>query len=182
MATVPTPFTATAGDKLSASTWNTGVKDVFNWLLNGVPRCHVFDASGNSCAVSTPKLILFDGETYDNDGMHDTAVNPSRIYFQTAGRYDVDIQITMPEIGTYTRMDLNVRLNSGGVVGGGTQLRLQPYSDTVQAMPIVHFRFKRVFVAGDYLEVFLNQTSAATRVTVNSSLATRVFAEWLSTT
>lgn len=182
MATVPTPFTATAGDKLSATTWNAQVRDVFNWLLTGFPRVHAFDATGNTCVATVGKLIQFDGETYDTDSMHDTAVNNSRIVFQTAGRYDIDVLIGMPAIGAYSQMDMHVRLNSGGSIAGGSAIRVQPFSDSIQAMPGLLFRAKRFMNAGDYIEVFILQNSSASRLTVALSTATRVQCEWLSTT
>lgn len=182
MATVPTPFSATSGDKLSAATWNTGVRDVFNWLLNGFPRVHAFDASGNSCAITVGKLIVLDGESYDTDNMHDTVTNPSRVTFTTGGRYDVDVYVNMPAVGAYSQLDMHVRLNSGGSIAGGAAIRVQPFSDSIQAMPGCLFRFRRLFTAGDYIEVFIIQTSSATRVTTALSTATRVLADYLSAT
>lgn len=182
MVSVPTPLDPTAGDKLSATTFDAGVRDPLNFLMDGFPRVHAWDTTGNVCVIGVAKLILFDAETYDTDNMHDPVTNNSRITFTTAGRYDVNIMITMPAIGAYTQMDLNIRLNSGGSSAGGSSLRSQPYSDTIQAMPTIIFPFKRVFVATDYIEVFLTQSSSANRTTAPTSLATRVFAERLSAT
>lgn len=182
MATVPTAYDAVAAHKLTAVELDAGIKDPLNFLLDGAPRCHVSDATGNVCTSGAAyKLIQWDNEVYDNDTMHDTAGTPYRVTFTTAGRYEIDILITMPA-ATYTNLDLNVRLNSAGSSSGGTQLRVQPFSDGTQAMPGISFRFKRVFIATDYIEIFVSQTSGASRTTAASGLATRLYAERLSAT
>lgn len=181
MATIPTPYDATSGTKASAAAFDAGVKDVLNYLLDGVPRAHVYDASGLSMANGVATLVTFDSETYDNDSMHSTASNTSRIVFTTAGRYDVNILLTIGS-GTYTNEDLNVRLNSAGSSAGGTSLRTQAYSNGTAGLLTMIFTFKRVFSAADYIELFVNQTSGGAKLLSATSLGTRVFVERLSTT
>ena len=179
MATIPTPYDATAGTKASAAAFDAGVKDVFNFLLNGYPRVHAYDGTGVSCANSVSTLIPWSAEVYDTDSMHDNTTNPSRIIFNTTGLYQLDFQLTMPGVA-YTLQDLNIRLNSGGAAAGGTSLRTQPYSDGTRGVATVAFRFQRFMTAGDYVEAFMNQTSGLARSCSATSLGTRVFANWIA--
>lgn len=179
MATVPTPYDATSGFKLTAADWDAGVRDVMTWLMTNRPRVHAWDSAGttqNFTNGGTIQLVTFDSTTYDTDSMHAGAT--SRIIFNTAGLYDVDVMLTFTTgLGSFTAINIQTVLNGAGTVAGGTSLRNQPASG-----PDVKFRFKRFFNAGDYVEFFLTQTSGATRALSGTSLATRVFAEWFATT
>jgi len=181
MVAVPTPLDPTAGDKLSAVAFDAGVRDPLNFMMDGQPRCHVWDSTGLSIPNSANTIITFDSETYDNDSMHNTVTQTSRITFTTAGRYDVDILLTIGT-GTYTQLDLNIRLNSAGSGGGGTSIRTQPFSDGTRGAINMAFRFKRVFAAADHIELFVTQVSGAPKSLSTTSLGTRVFAERLSAT
>lgn len=179
---VPTAYTFVALKKLAAAALNSGIRDALNFLLDGYPRVFAFDATGNACVATVGKLIQLDGESYDNDSMHDTVTNNSRIVFTTGGRYEIDVYVNMPPIGAYSQMDMHVRLNAAGSIGGGAAIRVQPFSDTIQAMPGLMFRINRVMAASDYIEVFILQNSSATRTTVALSSATRVICNYLSAT
>lgn len=182
MATVPTVLDPSALTKLTAVTFDAGIRDVLNWYMNNRPRAHIYDNGGsqNFTSGGSLQLVTFDSEVYDNDSMHSTSgsgnLSPSRLYFQTAGRFLVDVLITFPSQVAFSALNLQVSLNSGGSNTGGTILRNQPYSQVNQA----HLTMYRVFNAGDYLEFFVNQTSGATRTLSATAFGTRVFAEWMT--
>lgn len=184
MATVPTPFDATAAQKLTASQWDAQVRDVLLWLMgngtNGVyPRVHAFDTTTLAIPNSSATLVTFNSETYDTDTMHNTGATTSRITFTTAGLYEVDYFITISTF-TYSTLDFNVRLNAAGVSGGGTSLRTQPFDPSGTN---IRFSFTRYFNAGDYIEAFITQVKSSAPGTVNlsgTSLGTRCYAKWIA--
>lgn len=179
---IPTPLDPSSGDKLSAAAFDAGVRDVFNFLLNTFPRVHAYDSVGTSIANGATVLLAMAGEVYDTDSMHDTAVNNGRITATTAGLYEFDYIVSLPGSATYTDCSVQARLNSGGSSAGGTNLRTFTFSDGTRGMIVMAFRFCRVMVAGDYIEVFPSQTSGATKVVSNTTLGTRCFARFLSLT
>lgn len=178
MATVPTPLDPIAGDVLSATAFDLGVRDPLLFLMDGYPRVHAWRGTALNSVDGTPTLVNFDSETFDTDNMHDPAVNPSRIKFPTAGLYEIDWLVTLAT-ATYTALSLNIRLNAGGSAAGGTSVRTQPYMLGTGA-PNLQLTFLRYMPAGDYLEAFVDQTSGGNRAMSATSLGTRCFARWIA--
>lgn len=164
MATVPTPLDATAGTKISASTFDSGVRDVFDFLLD-TPHCEVHDNAGITLVNATATLMLYDTESNDTDNMHSTVSNTGRIVFNTVGRWDLNIFSTVPA-ATYTGYDINPRTNSGGSAAGGSSIRTFSMGSPGGAPRQHCINFKQVITTpGDYIEIFITQTSGANRVT-----------------
>lgn len=84
MATVPTTPTQSAGSPLTATLWNTVVRDLGIFLL-GVPKAVLRQSVTQSVPTSTWTSVLFDVEDYDSDSGHSTSTNTSRYTVQTAG-------------------------------------------------------------------------------------------------
>jgi hypothetical protein len=163
VATVPTPYDAVSGTKLTATALDAGLKAPLDWLLGGFPRCHVYDNSTLSIPDSTDTLLTWSGEQYDNDSMHSTASLTSRIVFNTSGLYQVDVHCQL-ESATYTATAIRGRVNSAESTAGGTAIRYWLYGASVRKPDI---SFTRQFTAGDYAQFWLFQTSGATRVLTN---------------
>lgn len=178
MATIPTPYDATAGNKLTAAAFDAGVRDALKFLLTDYPRCHVYMTTATACPNATDTLLMWDSEGFDNDSMHTTPLN--QINITTAGLYHFDIQIDMPS-ATYTQLLLTVNVSDGGAIGGGTRLRQKGYQNTATLPVTITFEFDRFFNAGDYVDVWITQTSGASRTPASTALATRVFAKWIAT-
>lgn len=175
---IPTALTLTSLKKIGAAAFNAGVRDVLNFLLSTYPRCHVYNAAGQSIPNSaTLNLMLWDSEVYDTDSMHSTSVNTSRITFTSAGTYRVDAMICFAS-ATYTTLSMQVNLNSGGVSGTGI-LRTMLYDQGAGNCP---FTMERFFAAGDYIEIFIAQVSGGAKTTATSQFGSRVFAEMVATT
>ena len=51
------------------------------------PACSVYNSAVQSIPNATSTALTANSENYDNDSMHSTATNTSRITIQTAGRY-----------------------------------------------------------------------------------------------
>lgn len=163
MATIPTPLDATTGVKISATAFDLGVRDPLNFLFDP-PHCSVYDGTGVTAVDATYTLMVWDTETDDTDAMHSTGVNPSRIIFVTPGRYELKIHTAIPVTTTYTTYNVQLKLNSGGVVGGGTSLRTWSFGAAASRTNISTFTsISRVFAAADYVELFVQQTTTSNR-------------------
>jgi hypothetical protein len=81
--TIHNPATGT----VAPAAWGDQVRDNFEFLINP-PACSV---SSNDDQVflanDTTTVVPAPNESFDNDGMHSTVSNTSRITIQTAGRY-----------------------------------------------------------------------------------------------
>lgn len=159
MATVPTPLDPTAGDKLSAAAFDAGVRDALNFLLDP-PRCEVAMTANTALANNTAALVTWDSEITDNDSMHSTVSNQSRIVIQTAGRYTFNIATNLAA-GTATTYTVNLRQNSAGAVGSGTSVRAWSYGAAGGSPRQFTTSFTRYqSVVGDYLELFVTISPA----------------------
>lgn len=167
MATVPTPLDATAGVKITATSFDAGVRDPLNFLLDP-PHCSVYANAAVSCASNTATLLTYDTETDDSDTMHSTSSNTGRVVYNTAGRYLLHIYTMLVNPPTSYRVySINLRLNSGGSASGGTSIRTFEFAQkpadfaatVMAASPQQIVTLTRVFAASDYTEVFLTQYS-----------------------
>ena len=81
--TVHNPATGT----VAPATWGDTVRDDLEFLIDP-PACSVFNSAAVSVTTGTTFTIMnANSENFDNDGMHSTVSNTSRITAQTAGRY-----------------------------------------------------------------------------------------------
>lgn len=173
MASPPTTLTAVPGDKIAATAYNAGARDPIDFLLDP-PRCRVADGTGIAIADGATVLMTWSNEVYDTDTMHDTVSNTSRVVFTTEGYYQTSFAIQLPT-ATYTVSNIDVRLNAGGVIGGGSNL----FQGNFQTARRLTGTFTRAYSAGDYIELFVTQTSGASRTTVTGDLRTFVETRWV---
>jgi hypothetical protein len=171
MGTVPTPFTATAGTKLSASSFNAGVQQVFAFLMDP-PRCAVWNSVGAATGVGAGAVIPYDTETDDNDSMHSTSSNTGRITFNTAGRYELNIFNSL-SANTLTTYNVQVRLN------GASSLRTMQFGSPGGSGRQTCVSLSRVFAASDYVEVLV-QTNVANTMEANGLYCTGLQATWVA--
>lgn len=82
---VATIQTTDPGDPLTAA-WCDQVRDNQEFLVDP-PVCSVYASAAQTIATNTSTALTADSENYDNDSMHSTVTNTSRITTQTAGRY-----------------------------------------------------------------------------------------------
>ena len=85
-----TPGTATTGDVLTASQWNTDVRDNPSFLY-GPPMALASAPGTQAVTTSTGTKVEFDTEEIDTDGMVDLVGNDDRITIKTAGVYQFGI-------------------------------------------------------------------------------------------
>jgi hypothetical protein len=184
MATVPATQTWLAGEKVTAAKLIAATKTPLDFLMNP-PRCAVAykagDISGDTIATSTATLIPFGSEDWDTDSMHSTTTNTSRLVFNTVGLYQVTAFARFAFNATGYRQ-LNVRLNAGGNSGAGSTLTTfaQPAAPTT-ATSISRTFDLNVTTAGDYIELFLTQSSGGNLVVDNGQRVTGLQVRWVGT-
>lgn len=148
------------------------------------PHCHAYDSAGNIVLnTGVVKVILLASELHDSTaGMHSTSSNTSRLVAPIDGLYRFSAQVIMPT-ATYTVGLLNVRQNANASSTGGTSLSNTYFVRAAgqSGNPSVNSEIVRQLAAGDYLEMFVSQTSGADRTTlVTSAWFTRAYLEYIA--
>jgi len=80
--TIHNPATGT----IAPAAWGDQARDNLEFLVDP-PFCSVFNSAAVSLADNTATAMLANSENFDNDAMHSTVSNTSRITIQTTGRY-----------------------------------------------------------------------------------------------
>ena len=114
MPTYTTPPTAVAGQPLAASDWNTKVRDSMDFLWKP-PAAKVYHSVAQSMANNVVATVAFNSERHDNDVIHDTVTNNSRLTCKTAGIYDIRAQVEFAHNVTGIRV-LYIVLNAVTII------------------------------------------------------------------
>lgn len=171
MATVPVYVTWVDGTVVTGSDLDSQIRDAGNFLI-GRPFCDVDSSSSTSLTANTATLISYDTENFDNDGMHSTTTNPSRIICQTLGVFTLHYYWRVSSVsGTQT---LNLRLNSGGSSSGGSSLSTTTYTGVNQIERTLTYNFANI---GDYVEMFAT-TSGTGQSASGGNRITGITALW----
>lgn len=118
------------------------------------PACSVYASSAQSVATGASGVALTaNSENYDNDSMHSTSTNTSRVTAQTAGRYLCIATVQFAANATGNRRV--------AFVVNGTTTHESTLIPAVQAVNSVVLTAPRslVLAASDYVEVSVWQTS-----------------------
>lgn len=162
---VPSTHTVSVGDKILAADENTYTRDAVAFLINP-PRCSVYNSAAISPVTATWTLHTWDTELYDSDTMHSTVTNTSRLKATTVGNYDTKVQIEFTANATGYRA-VQVRKNAAGSAAGGTRVGWAFVSAvTAAAATTVPIDKDVPMTAGDYLEIFIWQSSGAGLATI----------------
>lgn len=180
MATVPIPTTWVDGTVVHGSDLNSQVRDSINFLL-GTPMCQAYSVSGVASVPNlSNQLISFDGESYDNDNMHNIGTNPSRMFFQTLGWFDIQAYGGFAANGTGGRYVM-LRLNSAANPAGGGFVASLGYGAIAfgSSMSVeINITYQAVNV-GDYMEMFLQQNSGGALAVVGGQYDTGMTSRWV---
>lgn len=180
MGTVPTPLDPTAGSRLYASGFDSGVRDALAFLLDP-PRVDLAITADLSCSDGVATAVPWDQEYVDNDGMHDLAgAQQSKITIKTPGRWEFIVSVYWAS-RVISRCIINPRVNSGGSGSGGTSIRSFDFYSNVTLPQQLQVVFTRLCVVNEYIEIFLNQTSGGTRTAQGGAgvYCTGVAARWI---
>jgi len=156
--------------------------DVITYL-DARPRVHAYDATGVSCTNNVSTLITFDSEMYDSTGSMHTGGNPSRLIAPIDGLYEFYARVTPVAVSTTYGVTslLNIRQNAAGAAAGGTSLQNTAFEVAAAATsPTPHALLTRALVAGDYLEVFMRQSSGAARLTIPGAYSTCAYMKYVA--
>ena len=116
----------------------------------------------NSAAIATTTatwtLVTLDSERFDNDTIHSTATNTSRLTATTAGVYQIIFNGSFASNSTGFRAAV-IKLNAAGVIGGGTTLAA--FDVPAVNGDRTHICLSTLYSLGaaDYVEVFVYQNS-----------------------
>lgn len=149
------------------SAWGDVVRDDLEALIDP-PACAAFAAAAQSVPNNTDTVLNAGSEDYDNDGMHSTAVNTSRITVQKAGRYRFEARIQFAA-GAGNRRLTTFRINGASSVNGDQRSGVGGGFST-----FISTFMTRVCIAGDYVEMrVLQDTGGALDVTLLQFAAKR---------
>jgi hypothetical protein len=149
-----------------------GIRDALRFLLDP-PRCRVRSVAAQSIATASYTALQFATEDYDNEatasylsgtGMHDPAVNNTRITIQTAGTYLLTGQCGWAGNTTGRR---GMRWDVNGVVLAGAQSIWAP--STTQGIAIPAPVLMVPLSVGDFVELKAFQESGGALATVATS-------------
>lgn len=174
MATVPAPKTWIAGEIVTAAYLN-GVRDALLFLL-ARPYVSVRQSVAQSLASNTWAGITFTTEETDNDGMHSTGSNTSRLTAVTPGWYQVSGQVAFAANAAGSR---NARLAVNGTAVDATGTTTLPGNGNIGVATIAA---RAVFLnAGDYVEIQGMQSSGgALNTSASGEYVSALTATWQS--
>ncbi len=159
--------TLNAGDILTAATM-TQVRNNDETLIDP-PACSVYNSASQSIANAIDTALTAASENFDNDSLHSTTSNTSRVTIQTAGRYLV---LSSVAFDASAAARLLTRFKVNGVTLYSTDSRKAIGGATPDQVSITR---TFVFAAGDYIETIVNQNSGgALGVTLQEMAAVRV--------
>lgn len=168
-----TPRSWSTSDGITAARLNDISGDL-NFLY-GAPRCRVYKTTNFATATATAAAVTFNAERYDNDSMHSTSSNTSRITMTTAGVYLVGACIEWTGNATGAR-EAAIRLNGSTVLASD----LVPLTGSAGASCIQVVQCVYAFSAADYVEVRVTQSSGgALDVVASGAYSPEMWAQWL---
>lgn len=122
------------------------------------PACRVFNSAPQSipdAGAGTETTITFDSERYDTDTMHSTAVNTSRITFNTVGIYVVQFNGVMADAATnFDNSYCGIRRNGATVLSYMSGMR-----GSTTFGPLFNISVVAQFAFSDYVEAFILQSN-----------------------
>lgn len=173
MATLPVQRTWTVGLDVDAAMLNDDVRDAVNFFLNA-PTCRVYNSAAiTGIATSTRTALTFNSERYDNDGIHSTATNTSRLTCVTAGVYDIFGVADLGANATGIRQ-IEIRLN------GSTLLAVAGTPGNASNVPLsISTKYK--LAVGDYVELTIFHTAGTNLdVGANGNYSPEFGCSWVS--
>src|SRR6266498_3118145 len=166
--------TVSAGGIGTAALWNSQVRDTGNFFL-GVPHVILAQGTAQTIATSAFAALLFDVEIRDNDSVHSTVSNTSRITIVTAGWYEVSG--TVGWAGNATGQ----RLSHWAVNGTGADRTEISANATLGTSTGYAACTTSLFLnVGDHLELHIWQnTGGNLNTNVGATTRSRAAARWL---
>jgi hypothetical protein len=137
-----------------------------------VSSCKVHNSAAISVPNTTTTLLAFDTEDWDNNNIHSTSSNPSRLVAPVTGKYLVTLNCAWTGVTGGALREAQINLNSGGT-GGGTVLASDgkgPSTAQIRHSVAVQVALS----AGDYVEAYVYQDSGST-MSIGTGVVTPTF-------
>lgn len=145
-----------------------------------VPQAKAWASTLTGMANSVTTVINLASESWDSTGtMHDTAVNNSRIVAPVDGRYLILASLGFAANAVGRRI-CQVRLNAAGSGVGGVPICEENHAASPTGTPVVGAKVEYELVAGDYVEMFGNQTSGGALNDTAEEHQTFLSIRWMS--
>lgn len=176
MATLPSPRTWVAGEKATATLLNAEVRDALSFLLDP-PTAYAYLASNQNIptGIGSFEVLNLAGEEFDNDTMHSTVTNNSRLTVKTAGLYLFMGAITFATETTNANRAARIRLNGSDILN---TVRYRNANASTSGIEVSAYALLSV---NDYVELLASQDSGST-VQANSGNTTTFFwGRWMGT-
>jgi hypothetical protein len=138
---------------VAPAAWGDGVRDNQEFFIDP-PTCSVYNSAAVSVANSSPTILNANSELFDNDALHSTVTNPSRVTAQTAGRYLLTSSAQFAANATGIRQ-IEFLLNGASILASVSRA-LPP---GVGSDAFVKTFIAVVLAAGDYVEARVFQSS-----------------------
>lgn len=117
--------------------------------------CRLTRTTNYSIPHATTETIPFNSEVFDNNGMHDNAVDPERITFNEPGYYYVGANFEIQTGNDYTRILSNIQKNNGANIAF---IQNAPVNNVAQR---ANFSTMEFFEEGDFVELRVFQQNGA---------------------
>lgn len=155
------------------------------WQQDGLffdpPACRIRRTANLSVANNVQTVVPFDAEAYDTNGMHDNAVNNSRITFNVAGLYLLTGTAEFTAAADFLFTGMFINMNGASTVAVGTQ---SGTNTVVSAGRWINVTTAYKFNAGDYVELLVQQVNGAATnrnlvASVGNPYSTEFGATWI---
>lgn len=139
---------------VAPAAWGDVIRDDLEALIEP-PACSVYHSTTQSVAASTTVYLSANSENFDNDGLHSTVTNTSRITIQKTGRYELisTVQFAPEAAGSGVR---NVKFRVNGTT---TYESIQVVHTSTGSSAVLPGTRKLDLTAGDYVECGAFQSS-----------------------
>lgn len=164
-------FMPVAGDVVALIGQSVLTSDAASWLVLGrvdpgdadvpeftPPQVKAWNSTLVSLATGVTTVIPLQTGIWDTDSMHDTAVNTSRLVAPIDGRYLILANLGFAQNAAGRRI-CQVRLNAAGSGVAGTPISEENHFASPLGSTVIGTKFEYDLIAGDYVEMFGNQTS-----------------------
>lgn len=171
-----TPKTWSTGNVLTATDLNTYVRDNTSWLGTDKPLARVFNSAAISIANNTNTAVTFDSERFDNQGMHSTSSNTSRLTVPTGmgGKFLIGGHIEFAGNASGQR-DILIQVNGSTVIAYD---RVGPNGAVSWKMSLTTMY---ALSAADYVELLVFQNSGgALNLDATGNYTPEFWAMWMS--
>jgi len=167
--------------------------DAASWLVLGkvqdataevevfeAPQAKAWNSSLATMNNNVTTVIGLQTELWDTTGtMHDPGVNNSRLVAPIDGRYLILANLGFAQNAVGRRI-CQVRLNAGGSGAGGIAVSEENHAASPLGSTVIGTKFEYDMVAGDYVEMFGNQTSGGALDSANVVHQTWMSMRWMS--